>query len=154
VSVGMLVVPYLAGAFGGVLVVRAAPSPAAEIAPLWGFACGAATGVVTGVLAAFSGGPLGSGRLAVVGPSGWQAGLVATLEVGVAAAVAAGVANWLRLRREPRLAEALAAPDGPGTRTDDGGDDGHRIFVNPRADDGEAWPDTERRAAPGPSELP
>ena len=45
VSVGMLVVPYLAGAFGGVLLVRAAPSPAAEIAPLWGFACGAATGV-------------------------------------------------------------------------------------------------------------
>jgi hypothetical protein len=165
VSVGMLVVPYLAGAFGGVLLVRAAPSPAAEIAPLWGFACGAATGVVTGVLAAFSGGPLGSGRLAVVGPSGWQAGLVATLEVGVAAAVAAGIANWLRLRREPGLAEALAAPGGPvpggrapardgaGTPADDG-DDGHRIFVNPWADDDEAWDDAERRAAPGPSELP
>jgi hypothetical protein len=166
VSVGMLVVPYLAGAFGGVLLVRAAPSPAAEIAPLWGFACGAATGVVTGVLAAFSGGPLGSGRLAVVGPSGWQAGLVATLEVGVAAAVAAGVANWLRLRREPGLAEALAVPAGPapggpapahdgaGTPADDDGDDGHRIFVDPWADDDEAWHDTERRAAPGPSELP
>jgi Family of unknown function (DUF6350) len=169
VSVGMLVVPYLAGAFGGVLLVRAAPSPAAEIAPLWGFACGAATGAVTGVLAAFSGGPLGSGRLAVVGPSGWQAGLVATLEVGVAAAVAAGVANWLRLRREPGLAEALAAPggtppgdpapahDGAGTAADydgDDGDDGHRIFVDPWADDDEAGRDTGRRAAPGPSELP
>jgi uncharacterized protein DUF6350 len=163
-SVGMLVVPYLAGAFGGVLLVRAAPSPAAEIAPLWGFACGAATGVLTGVLAAFSGGPLGSGRLAVVGPSGWQAGLVATLEVGVAAAVAAGVANWLRLRREPGLAEALAAPGGPapggtalthdGSGTEDDGDDGHRIFVDPWADDDEAWHDTGRRAAPGPSELP
>ena len=161
VSVGMLVVPYLAGAFGGVLVVRAAPSPAAEIAPLWGFACGAATGVLTGVLAAFSGGPLGSGRLAVVGPSGWQAGLVATLEVGVAAAVAAGVANWLRLRREPGLAEALTAPGGPapahddaGIRTSDDGGDGHRIFVDPWADDDAAWHDTGRRAAPGPSELP
>ena len=161
VSVGMLVVPYLAGAFGGVLLVRAAPSPAAEIAPLWGFACGVATGAVTGVLAAFSGGPLGSGRLAVVGPSGWQAGLVATLEVGVAAAVAAGVANWLRLRREPGLAEALTAPGGPapahddaGIRTSDDGGDGHRIFVDPWADDDEAWHDTERRAAPGPSELP
>jgi hypothetical protein len=161
VSVVMLVAPYLAGAFGGVLLVRAAPSPAAEIAPLWGFACGAATGVVTGVLAAFSGGPLGSGRLAVVGPSGWQAGLVATLEVGVAAAVAAGIANWLRLRREPGLAAVLAAPSAPvrarggsGTGSGDDGDDGHRIFVDPWADDDEAWHGTGRRAPPGPSELP
>ena len=83
---------------------------------------------------------------------------MATLEVGVASAVAAGVANWLRLRREPGLAEALAAPggtapggtapahDGSGTGTDDDGGDGHRIFVDPWADDGEAWHDTERRA--------
>src|SRR5215468_5691733 len=161
VSVVMLVAPYLAGAFGGVLLVRAAPSPAAEIAPLWGFACGAATGVVTGVLAAFSGGPLGSGRLAVVGPSGWQAGLVAILEVGVASAVAAGIANWLRLRREAGLAAALAAPIAPaparggsGTGSSAGGDDGHRIFVDPWADDDEAWHDTGRPAPPGPSELP
>src|SRR5262249_1833349 len=163
VSVGMLVVPYLAGAFGGVLLVRAAPSPAAEIAPLWGFACGAATGVVTGVLAAFSGGPLGSGRLAMVGPSGWQAGLVATLEVGGPAAVAAGIANWLRLRPEPGLAAApaaaiasapVAARSGAGTGSGDDGHDGHRIFVDPWADDDEAWQDTGRRAPPGPSELP
>jgi len=160
VSVVMLVAPYLAGAFGGVLLVRAAPSPAAEIAPLWGFACGTATGVVMGVLAAFSGGPLGSGRLAVVGPSGWQAGLVATLEVGVAAAVAAGIANWLRLRREPGLAAALAAPgtlpparDGSGSTSGDDGDAGHRIFVDPWAGEDDAWQDTRRRP-PGPSELP
>jgi hypothetical protein len=160
VSVAMLVVPYLAGAFGGVLVVRAAPSPAAEVAPLWGFACGAATGCVVGILAAFSGGPLGSGRLASVGPSGWQAGLVATLEVGVAAAVAAGAANWLRLRREPGLAAALEratparAGDGFRARAGDGGDDGHHIFVDPWADDEETRHDTGRRAPPGPSELP
>jgi hypothetical protein len=155
-SVAVLAVPYLAGVFGGVLLVRAAPSPAAETAPLWGFACGAVTGCVTGILAAFSGGPMGSGRLAAVGPSGWQAGLVATLEVGVAAAVTAGIANWLRLRREPELAAALAAParDGFGGRPDDGGDDGHQIFVDPWADDDEAWHGAGRRAPPGPSELP
>jgi hypothetical protein len=158
VSAAMLVLPYLAGAFGGVLLVRAAPSPAAETAPLWGFACGAATGCVIGVLAAFSGGPLGSGRLASVGPSGWQAGLVATLEVGVAAAVAAGAANWLRLRREPGLAAALAASgsagDGFRVRAGEGGEDGHQIFVDPWADDEEPWHGTGRRAPPGPSELP
>ena len=156
-SVAVLAVPYLAGAFGGVLLVRVAPSPAAEIAPLWGFACGVVTGFVVGILAAFSGGPLGSGRLAVVGPSAWQAGLVATLETGVAAAVAAGVANWLLLRREPELAAARAAPGAAGNglrvRTSDDGDDGHRIFVDPWANEGETRPGARRRA-PGPSELP
>ena len=159
VSVAMLIVPYLAGVFGGLLLVRAAPCPASETAPLWGFACGVATGCVVGILAAFSGGPLGSGRLAVVGPSAWQAGLVATLEAGVAAAVAAGIANWLRLRREPGLAAALTAPAsasglfGAGAG-DDGDGDGHQIFLDPWADHGGTGQDAGRRARPGPSELP
>jgi hypothetical protein len=94
----VLVVPYLAGAFGGLLTTRAAPLLALETAPLWGFASGLLTGCVLGAVAAFAGGPLGDGRLAAVGPSGWQVGVVASLEVGLAAAVTAGVANWLRLR--------------------------------------------------------
>jgi hypothetical protein len=168
VSVIVLVLPYLAGAFGGILLVRSAPVPAPEIAPLWGFGCGAATGAVTAVLTAFSGGPLGSGRLATVGPSAWQAGLIATLEVGVAAAVAAGLANWLRLRRDPALARSRERPAGwraPGMRgggmrgggIGSGGigsgradEDGHRIFLNP-------WGADEDRGGqppPGPSELP
>ena len=40
VSVAVLSVPYLAGAFGGLLTARAAPTPAVELAPLWGFGCG------------------------------------------------------------------------------------------------------------------
>lgn len=152
-SAAALAVPYLAGVFGGVLLVRTAPSPAAETAPLWGFACGVATGCVTGVLAAFSGGPLGSGRLTAVGPSGWQAGVVAALEVGVAAAVAAGIANWLRLRRDPDLAAARVAPVTAGDGTP-AGDDGHRIFVDPWADDDDTGQGAGRRAPPGPSELP
>ena len=98
-SMLMLSVPYLAGAFGGLLTARAAPTPAVELAPLWGFACGVATGIALGLLAAFAGGPLGSGRLTAVGPSGWQVGVVSVLEVGVAAAVTAGLVNWLRMRR-------------------------------------------------------
>jgi Family of unknown function (DUF6350) len=98
VSVAVLVAPYLAGAFGGLLTTRAAPLLTLETAPLWGFASGLLTGCVLGALAAFAGGPLGDGRLAAVGPSGWQVGVVASLEVGLAAAVTAGVANWLRLR--------------------------------------------------------
>ena len=135
----VLALPYLAGVTGGILLARAAPTPAVEIAPLWGFACGVVTGAVTGVLAAFSGGPLGSGRLAEVGPSGWQAALVAALEVGVSAAIAAGVTNWLRLRRDPVLAAARAsraAGEGGGTAAQPPSteDNGHRIYLNPWAD--------------------
>src|SRR5215831_13765011 len=67
VSAGVLALPYTAGIVAGTLVARAAPAPAVEVVPLRGFACGVATGCVIGVFAAFSGGPLGSGRLATVG---------------------------------------------------------------------------------------
>ena len=51
-SVAVLLMPYLAGAFGGLLTTRAAPLLALETAPLWGFASGALTGGVLGVVAA------------------------------------------------------------------------------------------------------
>jgi hypothetical protein len=158
VSAWVLALPYLAGIAGGILVARAAPTPAAEIAPLWGFACGAATGCVTGVLAAFSGGPLGSGRLAAVGPSGWQAAVVGVLEIGVAAAVATGVANWLRVRRDPELAAARALrvatparramPARPAAE-----DAGHRIYLDPWAGDEDGAPPGDRPPL-GPATLP
>ena len=74
VSLLMLSVPYLAGAFGGLLTARAAPIPAVELAPLWGFACGVATGCALGLLAAFAGGPLGSGRRPRSGRPGGRPG--------------------------------------------------------------------------------
>jgi hypothetical protein len=157
VSAAVLALPYLAGIVGGILVARAAPTPAVEIAPLWGFACGVVTGGVTGVLAAFSGGPLGSGRLAAVGPSGWQAALVAALEVGVSAAIAAGVANWLRLRRDPvvaaaRESRAAGERDGSPGQPAPTDDNGHRIYVNPWADGEDGGPGDPPTV--GPSALP
>lgn len=153
-SVAVLAVPYLAGALGGLLTVRAAPVLALETAPLWGFGCGAIAGGVLGVLAAFAGGPLGNGRLAAVGPSAWQVGLVAALELGVAAAVTAGVANWLRLRATAAAERGAAGnevvpafgftrlPDQDADHEPD--DDGHRIYLDP-------WAGT---ADPGDSEVP
>jgi len=95
-----LAAPFVAGAVGGTLTIRAMPSPVYEAAPLWGFVTGVLTGAVTAVLAALAGGPMGGGRMVTIGPSPWQVGLMAALEVGVAAAIAAWVTNW-RLLRAP-----------------------------------------------------
>lgn len=147
----ILVMPYLAGALAGLMTVRIAPTPSLEAAPLWGLVTGSLAAVVIGFCAKFSGGPLGAGRLASVGPAGGEVGLVAVLEVGVTAALVAGAANWLIIRHHIRRLTAQAAQpgnirmSGPQARvsapqpalivdeTDDAG--GHRIHVNPWADD-------------------
>ncbi|NKZ05811.1 hypothetical protein HGB48_18970 [Actinomadura latina] len=105
-----LAAPFVAGAVGGVLTIRSLPSPVAEGAPLWGFVSGALTGAVAALLSALSGGPLGGGRMATVGPSAWQVGLLAALEVGISAAIAAWVANWMVLRRPARAATRKSRP--------------------------------------------
>ena len=144
----VLALPYLAGAVAGLITVRIAPTPALEAAPLWGLLTGTLTALVIGLGTRFSGGPLGAGRLAQVGPSGGEVALVAVLEIGVTAALAAGAANWLIIRHHVRrLAAAAAAAVPPPVRvsgplpaliideTDDAG--GHRIHVNPWVDDPE-----------------
>jgi hypothetical protein len=144
VPVLILALPYLAGVFAGIVTVRIAPTPVIEAAPLWGFAAGAAAGGLAGLAAAFAGGPLGDGRLSAVGPSGFQVGLVAVLEIGVTAALAAAAANWLILRRAARRrTENRPAPDASlppaeavaAVRVVDETDsaDGHRIYMNPWA---------------------
>ncbi|MFZ0324853.1 MAG: DUF6350 family protein [Actinomycetes bacterium] len=92
-----LVVPLAAGAVCGVLVHRRSrderPEAAAATAAGSGLLCG--LGFV--VLAWLSGGSVGTGRLAEVGPS-WTTGLVVGLEIGLTAAVV----TWeLHRRRAP-----------------------------------------------------
>jgi uncharacterized protein DUF6350 len=151
----VLVMPYLAGALAGLMTVRIAPTPQIEAAPLWGLLTGSLAGVAIGFAAKFSGGPLGSGRLAAVGPAGAEAGVVAVLEVGVTAALVAGAANFLILRHHIRrltataqltdhletgpaaVPAAVAASDQPRRalpalvvdESDDAG--GHRIYYDP-----------------------
>src|SRR5262249_60400354 len=99
------------GSVDGSGLAGAARAAVGDVASRGGLACGAAGGGVLGVLSAFSGGPRGAGRLAAVGPSGWQVGAVAALEIGIASAVTAGIANWLRMGGRLRRG---AAPAGPG----------------------------------------
>jgi len=148
----VLLLPYLAGALAGLMTVRIAPTPLLEAAPLWGLLTGVGTAVVIGFAAKFSGGPLGAGRLVVVGPAGGEIGLVAVLEIGVTAALVAGAANWL-IPRGPirRLAAAAPAPERAGSPLDRGSGPlpklvvdetdsagGHHIYVDPWANDVEA----------------
>jgi hypothetical protein len=153
----VLALPYLAGVIGGIVLSRAAPGLPLDAAPLWGLACGVACGGLIGLLAAFSGGPLGGARLAAVGPSGWQTAVVAALALGVSAAISAGVANYLTLRPAGALARANArvapvrrAPAVPAWLA--GPDEsGHVIYLDPWAGDAPKGP-----SAPpaGPSGLP
>ncbi|MFG2077324.1 hypothetical protein SAMN05421874_118144 [Nonomuraea maritima] len=107
----VIALPFAAGAAAGVLVARIAPSPSYEAAPLWGFLTGVSTGLVAGVLAALSGGPIGGGRLATVGPSPWEVAVSVALEVGVAAGISAGVTNLLLLNKRARVPlDKAAAP--------------------------------------------
>jgi len=150
VPVAVLALPYLAGVFAGAITVRITPTPVIEAAALWGFTAGAAAGLLVGLAAAFAGGPLGHGRLASVGPNGFQVGLVAILELGITAALSAAAANWLILRRaQNRVRETALIGPQPSPRRPllphgqrDEGDDasGHRIYLNPWATDEEEIP--------------
>lgn len=89
-AVAALLVPVAGGVLAGVLVgrrQRCGPRRAAGEAAL----VGVAVGLAMAALAYLSGGPLGEGRLADVGPSPWQVGLAVLLEIGLPAAAAAAV---------------------------------------------------------------
>jgi hypothetical protein len=149
----VLALPYLAGGVGGVLIVRSAVPArglplALDAAPLRGLACGAASGVLLGLLAVLSGGPLGDGRLAAVGPSPWQVLLVSALQLGIAAAVTAGVVNYTALRRAGALTAAAEHGQAAGAGPADGG---HVIYLDPWAGDD---PSDGHPAPMGPSDLP
>lgn len=173
-GVAMLAFPYLAGAVGGLLVVRLAPTAVIESAAIRGFCCGLLAGVVLGLGATFAGGSLGDGRLAAVGPSAWQVATVAALEVGIAAAITAGAVDWWYVRTKwtpdaatptagarsrPGGAAATPGTTGPWPAGGYGhGDDGHIIYLDRWASDQEGAPPpgaTPARNRPGgPSAIP
>ncbi|MBU2668754.1 hypothetical protein KOI35_35115 [Actinoplanes bogorensis] len=95
----VLALPVLAGlAAGWLLHLRLAR----ESAPPWslvigsGLVAGPAAGLMLGLLAKVSGGPLGDGRLATIGPDPWAVGLVATLVLGVSAVLGAAAGKLFR----------------------------------------------------------
>lgn len=98
VALLVLAAPVLAGALAGTVVGRRYDGRP-RLAAGWAAAGGAGAGLALAVLAALAGGPLGAGRMAALGPSPWQVGLAAAVELGaVGAAVAAATGRWWRRR--------------------------------------------------------
>ncbi len=93
----VLALPLVAGVLMGVLVGRRSTGRA-RVAAAEAALAGVLAGVAMALLAWLSGGPLGGGRLADVGPSPWQTGLAAAVELGLPAAAAAALA----VRRKQR----------------------------------------------------
>ena len=89
-AVAVLALPLMAGVLGGWVVARSLGAVSLPRAALEGAAVAPCVAAVVALLALVSGGPLGDGRLAAVGPSPWRVGVAVLAEVllpSVAAAV-------------------------------------------------------------------
>ncbi|MCW3843033.1 DUF6350 family protein, partial [Micromonospora yasonensis] len=99
----LLAVPVLAGMAAGWLLTRRLLRIAADERATLGWSAllvpaalaGPVAGVLLGVAAAASGGPLGGGRLAEIGPLPWQVAGVASLVVAVGAVIGAAATRTL-----------------------------------------------------------
>lgn len=125
----LLAVPVLAGMTAGWLLARRLLRIAAEerTAVRWpallvpAALAGPVAGVLLGVAAAASGGPLGGGRLAEIGPVPWQVAGVATLVVAVAALLGAAATRALARATPTRPApppRSARPPRTPGPAAD------------------------------------
>ncbi|WP_406072778.1 DUF6350 family protein [Micromonospora sp. NBC_01638] len=112
----LLAVPVLAGMVAGWLLARRvarlagperAPQRWAELLAPAALA-GPVAGVLLGVAAAVSGGSLGAGRLAQVGPVGWQVGAVAAGVIAVGALLGAAATRMLTRAPAPEGRRAPA----------------------------------------------
>ncbi len=106
VVVAALSLPALAGIVCAVVVARRLWSLRPGVAAAWAGLAGAASGGLLAVAAWLSGGALGGGRMATLGPSWWQVGLAAGLEIALVAAAT----GWaLRYREVHRVTPGHAA---------------------------------------------
>jgi hypothetical protein len=95
----LLAVPVLAGLAAGWLLTLRLNRAGDKDGPPWslviggGLLAGPAAGLLLGLLCRASSGPLGDGRLVTIGPDPWQVGLIATVVIGVSAAIGAAAAR-------------------------------------------------------------
>jgi uncharacterized protein DUF6350 len=102
----LLAVPVLAGLGAGWLLTRRLTA-GEKTEPSWalvlgsGLIAGPAAGLMLGLLARFSGGSLGDGRMAVIGPDPGQVALVATIMIAISVSIGAAAARTFGPTRKP-----------------------------------------------------
>lgn len=106
VVVAALSLPLLAGVLCAVVVARRERSGRPGVVAVWAGLAGVASGAALAAAAWLSGGALGGGRMATLGPSWWQVGLTAGLEIAL---VAAATGWGLRYREAHRVTPGHAA---------------------------------------------
>lgn len=107
-AIGVLgvLVPIAFGALAGWLAHRRLPSSATSLHLAGvGAGIGILAGLALGLLAWWSGGAIGPGRLATVGPDPWLVGLLAAAEIAVPAVLALLAAGWRGSADERAVAE-------------------------------------------------
>jgi hypothetical protein len=103
----LLALPVIAGAAAGIRIYHSSrPSDPATDVLLIAVVTAMLAGTAWAVMGWLSGGPAGPGRLARMGPIGWEVGLMVAVEVGVGALLAAGIGLAARsLQRSRRVLE-------------------------------------------------
>lgn len=99
---GVVAVPVLAALVGAGRSQRAYGVLSADSAALRGFGSGALAGVLVTLLAALASGPVGTGRLADVGPPIWDVAVLAVGAMSLAGLLAGSAVAWWDRRRARR----------------------------------------------------
>jgi hypothetical protein len=97
----LVVVPVLCAAAGAVWAGRRHPTTAWDQGALRGSLAGVLTGVVFGLLAALSGGAVGPGRMADVGPAAGQVLIHGIVSFGIGGLLGGLLVTWWAQRRLP-----------------------------------------------------
>lgn len=115
----VLLVPVLAGFAVGVMLRQRMPqpNPTAVLLLVRGLAAGIGAGLILGVLAWFSAGAGGPGRLQQLGPDPLMVGLFAALEVGVAAVIGLFAGSAVRVLPGRRARGGVSASEAAASET-------------------------------------
>lgn len=109
-AMGVLAVPVVVAVVGAVLAQRSYRVTAYDSAALRGFGAGLGAALLTTLLIALAGGPMGTGRMADIGASASEVLVAAVAAMSLGGLVAGVVTAWFQRRADRRTPAGDAAP--------------------------------------------